>query len=127
MISVLAVDDDEVHCYAMQKTLQHLGYDVTCARDGLSTVALASAGSFDAILLDVNLPDINGYEVCRRIRDIAGIRQPAIVFYSAASWSDLSAFLPGNSRQADGFLTYPVQAEHVSAVLGGAMARRRHA
>ena len=89
MLSVLAVDDDEIQCYTIEKTLRQMGYDVTCVRDGLSAVEQAASGNFDAILLDINLPDINGFEVCRRIRTIEGIVQPAIVSYSGASGTDI--------------------------------------
>jgi two-component system sensor histidine kinase/response regulator len=120
--SVLAVDDDEVHCYALQKSLQQLGWDVTCALDGLSAVDQAGTGNFDAILLDVHLPDFNGFEVLNRIRN-APIRQPAIVFHSGSAANPMGSIGPG-AAQADAFLTYPVAMEHIDAVLRGAIKRR---
>jgi CheY-like chemotaxis protein len=67
--SVLAVDDDEAHCYTMQKILHGFGYNVTCALTGESAVAKAIAGNFDGVLLDIHLPDIDGFEVLAQIRN----------------------------------------------------------
>ncbi len=120
MFSVLLVDDSQIQCYAMQRVLGQLGLSVTCAEDGLGAVDLATAGSFDAVLLDIHLPDIDGFEVCRRIRHAEGIRQPAIVFYSA-----VNAGFAASEHDAEACLTYPVEPEHIAFVLEGAVAKRR--
>lgn len=122
--SVLAVDDDEAHCYALRKSLRHLGWTVECAIDGTSAVDQAINGNFDAILLDVHLPDFNGFEVLSRIRH-ASIRQPAVVFHSASAANPGNVIGPGE-KQADGFLTYPVATEHIDAVLRGAIRKRQN-
>ena len=123
MPSVLVVDDVEAHAYILKKALLAAGCDVKFAVDGLSGVEQAAGGSFDAIFLDIRLPDIDGFEVCKRIRALTNIPQPAIVFHSSSS-------LPGEdydvqSPGGDAFLTYPVDAEHVASVLRGSIARRQ--
>ena len=100
--------------------LRQMGYDVTCVRDGLSAVESASSGNFDAILLDINLPDISGFEVCRRIRVLQGIPQPAIVSYSGFSGTE-----PPHKDGADAYLTFPVEPFHLSSVIEGATKKRR--
>jgi CheY-like chemotaxis protein len=122
--SVLAVDDNEAHCYAMQKILKGFGYNVTCAATGLSAVEQAKAGNFDAVLLDIHLPDINGFEVLAQIRNAKELNQPAVVFHSATS--DTTSNLNRTSAlDAEGFLTYPVEPEHIDTVIRGAIRRRR--
>ncbi len=122
--SVLAVDDNEAHCYAMQKILQGFGYNVMCAATGLSAVEKAIAGSFDAILLDIHLPDIDGFEVLAQIRKVKELNQPAVVFHSATS-ATTSNVSRANGLDAEGFLTHPVEPEHIDAVIRGAIRRRR--
>ncbi len=117
---ILAVDDDEIQCYTLEKTLKQMGYDVVCAHDGLSAVEQASSGKFDAILLDINLPDMNGFEVCRRIRNLEGVPQPAIISYSGSSGTQ-----PSHREGADAYLTYPVEPGHLSSVIEGAMKKRQ--
>ena len=121
---MLAVDDDEAHCYAMQKILQGFGYNVTCAQTGESAVEQAKAENFDAILLDIHLPDINGFEVLAQIRNAKELDQPAVVFHSATS-ATTSNVSRANGLDAEGFLTYPVEPEHIDAVIRGAIRRRR--
>lgn len=122
MISVLAVDDNEAHCYVLKRLLNGFGCDVDCVMNGLTALEQAATGKYDAILLDIHLPDINGLEVCKRIRSLTDVVQPAIVFHSATS-------PPGTSSETltlgDAFLTYPVEPEHIASVLQGAVARRR--
>ncbi len=121
---VLAVDDDEAHCYTIEKILQQFGYDVTCALTGVSALAQALAGNFDGILLDIHLPGIDGFEVLAQIRNAKMVKQPAIVFHSATSAS-ISNLSRADSLGADGFLTYPIEPEHIDSVLRGAIRRRR--
>ena len=122
MLSVLAVDDNEIQSYAIEKTLKHLGYNVVSVRDGASAVEQAASANFDAILLDIHLPDMNGPEVCRRIRILDAIQQPAIVSYSGVSPDLFPQFQDGG---ADAFLTFPVEPFHLSAVIEGATRKRR--
>ena len=122
--SVLTVDDNEAHCYAMQKMLHRFGYNVTCAITGESAVEQAIAGSFDAVLLDIHLPDIDGFEVLAQIRHAKELNQPAVVFHSATS-ATTSNVSRASGLDAEGFLTYPVEPEHIDAVIRGAIRRRR--
>ena len=82
---MLAVDDNEAHCYALQKILQGFGYNVTCAMTGLSAVEKAKAGNFDAVFLDIHLPDINGFEVLAQIRNAKELNQHSSHFHVNAA------------------------------------------
>lgn len=66
--TVLVVEDDEGIAIPLVRTLEREGYAVVRAGDGASAVAHAGAGGIDLMILDLGLPDIDGLEVCRRVR-----------------------------------------------------------
>ena len=68
MAKVLVVDDDADMRTLMRVTLTKLGHAPTLAARGADGLELAKTGEFDAIFLDVMMPDIDGYEVTRRLR-----------------------------------------------------------
>jgi CheY-like chemotaxis protein len=70
--------------------------------------------------LDINLPDINGVEVCRRVRALQGIRQPAIIYYSGFSGTEVPY-----KEGADAYLTFPIESLHLSSVIEGAAKKRQ--
>ncbi|MFN2114470.1 MAG: response regulator transcription factor [Anaerolineae bacterium] len=70
-MKALVVDDDRVVADVVAFTLRREGFQVTCAFDGEQALAAWSREQPDLVVLDVNLPDISGFEVCRRIREDA--------------------------------------------------------
>jgi signal transduction histidine kinase/DNA-binding NarL/FixJ family response regulator len=70
---LLVVDDNADACDLMKELLEMSGFDADAAYDGTSALAAAREPNHDAIVLDIGLPDINGYELCRRIRRQVGI------------------------------------------------------
>jgi two-component system, cell cycle response regulator DivK len=66
--NILCVEDNPDNMLLMQRALESRGYKLLKAKDGLEGVSMAEAEDVDLILLDINLPDIDGYEVARRIR-----------------------------------------------------------
>ena len=76
---VLVVDDNRDAAITLAELLQMLGSEVWVAHDGASALAQAGRYAPDVVLLDVGLPDINGYEVARRIRALEGLRQPRLI------------------------------------------------
>jgi two-component system OmpR family response regulator len=65
---LLMVDDEPFLREAVATSLRFMGYEVTTAQDGDEALRLARAQRFDLILLDVTLPDTDGFEVLRRLR-----------------------------------------------------------
>src|SRR3569832_78567 len=118
MISVLAVDDNEIHCYAMSMVLQRRGYSVCTARCGSDALELAASVRPDIVLLDVNLPDLSGFEVCRRLRKDPSTREIAVVFHTATSANEVSRTFATHAG-GDAFLTYPVNQDHLHSVIQG--------
>jgi PAS domain S-box-containing protein len=103
---ILNVDDDDSSRYVTSKLLRRQGFEVQEARTGTEGLEMAAQGP-DLILLDINLPDINGLEVCRRIKSDRRTRDIPVLHLSATAVTnhDRAAGLEGG---ADGYLTYPV-------------------
>ena len=59
--------------------LSETGAEILAARDGAEAVRLASEGRFDVCLLDLNLPDISGYDLCQRLLEIHAERRPVLI------------------------------------------------
>ena len=122
MISVLAVDDDSIHCYAISRLLKHRGFSVATANCGNVALERAANERPDVVLLDVNLPDLSGFEVCRRLRSDPDTREIAVVFHTATSANEVSR-LQAVQVGGDAFLTYPVDQEHLYSVIQGCVAK----
>ena len=115
---VLLVDDDEAKRYLMRTWLHRAGHTVIEA--GTGKEALEKAGSAELVLLDVNLPDMLGYEVCRQIKaDPATAAIPVIqISATAVQVSDRAR---GLTQGADAYLTDPSEPEELLAVVLAAL------
>ena len=65
---ILVVEDDPKVVIFVVDQLEHLGYQVTVARDGLQGLAQVRVEKPDLVVLDVMMPEMNGYEVCHRLK-----------------------------------------------------------
>lgn len=105
--AILNVDDSEGARYAKTRTLERAGYRVLEAATGGEALEQARLHKPDLILLDMKLPDMNGFEVCRRIKqdpDTSSI----LVLQTSASLIDSSDRVKGLDSGADNYLTAPV-------------------
>ena len=123
--TIIAVDDNLVHAYALRKLLEKNGYTVIEAHTGEEAVALTQQHHPDLLLLDVNLPDFNGFEVCRRVRATHKYL-PAIVFHTATSANDAS-HRQAMAVGATAFLTYPVDSDQLLSVIAVSIRRSQQA
>ena len=80
-VKILAVDDNPAALYATTRILKSAGYEVMQATTG--SAALAAAHDADMVVLDINLPDIDGFEVCRRLRARPETAQLPVLHLSA--------------------------------------------
>ena len=78
-LRVLLVEDNDDTRRLVTALLAHAGHEVSEARDGQTALAMAADLEPDAVLLDIGLPDIDGYEVARRLRSQPAARQPFLV------------------------------------------------
>lgn len=81
--NVLIVDDHPDNLHVLSELLNRHGHTTRCVRDGLSAVETALAHAPDLVLLDIRLPDMNGYEVCRYFKDEPALQHIPIIFVSA--------------------------------------------
>ncbi|PSO18228.1 hybrid sensor histidine kinase/response regulator [Bradyrhizobium sp. MOS003] len=82
-LRVLLVDDDPVNCEVGEAILRRLGHHPTIARNGASAIALAREQSFDVILMDLHMPDMDGVEAASRIGKLELPRMPRIMAVTA--------------------------------------------
>jgi len=121
---ILDVDDDEAGRYAIGRQLTQAGYDVRGAGTGARGLELASSERPDLILLDIRLPDIDGFEVCKRIRETPSIADTPIIQLSA-SYIDTLSRAKGLNNGADAYLTEPVEPEILLATVNSLLRMKR--
>ena len=66
--NILCIEDNSDNMTLLKRALESRGYTMIPARNGLEGVAIAEKQEVDLVLLDINLPDIDGYEVAKRLR-----------------------------------------------------------
>ena len=126
LAKILATDDNIAFNYAICRTLEQNGYACVKANTGAEALRLAAEERPDLILLDVNLPDINGFEVCHRLTSDARTKGIPVIFLSAAQNSSHAREM-GRSVGADGFLFAPVETSQLLTVIQGALTRAANA
>jgi PAS domain S-box-containing protein len=104
---ILAVDDNPAALYATARVLRSAGYEVIEATTG--GAALRAASQADLVVLDINLPDMDGFEVCRRLRARPETAQLPVLHLSA-TFTQAADFELGLEAGADSYLTRPVEA-----------------
>jgi DNA-binding response OmpR family regulator/chromosome segregation ATPase len=77
---VLVVDDDSVCNFTMVTTLKRAGFDVVGTQDPADSLRLLSEQGFNLVLLDVNMPGMNGFEVCEQLRQMPQYKYTPVVF-----------------------------------------------
>ncbi len=112
-IDILAIDDDKLIQKIITKSLQTDMMNVRTANDGESGIEQALIKSPDIILLDVEMPGINGFETCEKLRNIEPIKDIPIVFLS--SRSSLREKMQGYEVGADDYLVKPFEKEFLIA------------
>jgi DNA-binding response OmpR family regulator len=111
-IKALTVDDDPVALRALSNALQRTFSKPENGTDGKSALALAADKHFDVIFLDVQMPDLDGFEVCSRIREASANRQTPIVFLSGRDATNAES--KSKACGGNGFLTKPSLASELN-------------
>jgi CheY-like chemotaxis protein len=119
---VLLVEDQERAARGLQELLALEGFRVTCAADGPSGLDLAQASQVDAIVLDVLLPGMDGFDVCRALRRHASTRKVPVVMLTGLG--DTPSKLQGFDTGADDYLVKPVPSRELAARLRKLIATR---
>jgi len=103
---ILVVDDIEANVRVLEAKLTAEYYDVISATDGSTALAMAAADSPDIILLDIMMPGMDGFEVCRRLKDDPLTRHIPVVLVTALDGR--SDRIQGLEAGADEFLNKPI-------------------
>ncbi len=108
MKTILIVDDEPDVLEVVEMLLLSEKYRVLKARNGIEAIEVVSKETPDLVILDIMMPEMDGVEVCRRMRDMDNMRDKPIVMFSAK----LSAIDKKESFDAgaDGFITKPFNA-----------------
>ncbi|MBR4707687.1 MAG: response regulator transcription factor [Pseudobutyrivibrio sp.] len=115
---VLVVDDEKLIVKGIRFSLEQDGMEVDCAYDGQEALDLATANSYDMILLDVMLPKLDGFEVCQSIREFSNV--PIVML--TAKGDDMDKIL-GLEYGADDYITKPFNILEVKARIKAIMRR----
>jgi DNA-binding response OmpR family regulator len=119
---VLIVEDNPDIVANLYGYLEPLGYLLDCARSGTTGLTMARAGHFDAIVIDVMLPGLDGFELCRRLRDEDRDPTPVLMLTARDAVSDK---LQGFASGADDYLAKPFALAELDARLKALMRRAR--
>lgn len=99
---ILIIDDDEDLSQIISDMLEYNGFDVTTASCGEDAIELLSENSYHVILLDINLPDTNGFELCRQLRENSVVP----VIFASARKSEIDR-IKGYDIGGDDYLSKP--------------------
>jgi two-component system, OmpR family, response regulator len=108
---LLLVDDEDNLRTMLEAALRHHGFDVTSAATGRGALDALPAAAPDAIILDVMLPDLDGFEVCRRLRT-EGVRTPVLFLTARDATEDK---VRGLTLGGDDYLVKPFSLEELVA------------
>jgi DNA-binding NtrC family response regulator len=110
---ILMVDDNATNLQVLYQTLEGNGYRLLAARNGKDAISIAHRALPDLILLDVMMPDMDGFETCARLKADARTREATIIFLSALT--DPGEKVRGLELGAVDFINKPFQAQEVLA------------
>ncbi|WP_306602738.1 response regulator transcription factor [Azonexus sp.] len=110
---ILVVEDEPTLCLQLSRTLSAAGYAVDTAVNGLDALHLGSEEPFDAVVLDLGLPVLDGLSVLKRWR-AAGRNMPVLILTARGDWHERVA---GIDAGADDYLTKPFHMEELQARL----------
>lgn len=111
--NILAIDDDKISHKMIKRVLQPAGFTLRPAYNGSDGLQAALEQPPDIILLDVEMPGINGYEVCTRLREQDATRDIPVIFLS--SHSSLQERMQGYEAGGDDYLVKPFEPENLIA------------
>jgi DNA-binding response OmpR family regulator len=110
---ILLVDDNATNLQVLYQTLDGRGYKLLVAKDGEGALTIVNKANPSLILLDIMMPGIDGYEVCRRLKDDPATRDIPVIFLSALN--DTKDKVKGLDLGAVDYVSKPFQPEEVIA------------
>ena len=122
--SILLVEDNDRDVRLLQGYLENDKYQVSLSRDGEETLSRVAGERFDVILLDILLPGMDGFEVCRQLKEKVHTRDIQIVVITCLQ--DLESKLRGLELGVDDFLVKPINPTELKARLKALLKKKRY-
>jgi PAS domain S-box-containing protein len=113
--AILVVEDEPITRRIYERILERAGFRVAVAENGVRALSLA-ADNPDLIVLDVNLPDLNGFEVCEQLKSRPET-EPIPILFISATYGQVEDRVHGMSVGAEGFLAKPIEAVELIAYI----------
>jgi len=110
---ILVVDDDENTSFILQKRLERAGYEVVTTDRAKRAFELLGKSPFDLVMSDVMMPDLSGFDLCRRIREMEGLRKLPVILISARD--EVESIVEGLDAGADDYLAKPFNPDELLA------------
>ena len=120
---ILVVDDNESNRDMLSRRLRRSGYDVDVAVDGRQALEMIYNGNFDLVLLDIMMPEINGYEVLERLKSDEAFRHVPVLMISAVD--DMDSVVRCIELGADDYLPKPFNPTLLKARVQASLSRKR--
>lgn len=114
--NILIVDDNPKNIQVLGSVLREEGYNLEFAIDGHAALDWVKDENFDLILLDIMMPEISGYEVCKAIKEDENTKKIPVVFLSAKS--DLDSLVKGFELGAVDYITKPFNTQELLLRVG---------
>lgn len=122
MTKILVVDDDKLVTDLLEKLLKSEGYQVATTNDSSKALELAKAENPDLVLLDLMMPQPDGFRVCRILREVSEFKKLPIIIVTALDDSDSRAVAFGAG--ANDYLTKPFHPDELSEKIVAALEER---
>ncbi|NUN63911.1 response regulator [Pseudanabaena biceps] len=116
---VLIVDDNEINRDMLARRLQRRDFDLTMAKDGREAIALVKSRPYDLILLDIMMPEIDGYEVLKYLKNEPKLRDIPVIMISAIE--EMDSVMKCMEIGADDYLTKPFDPDMLKAAISRAL------
>jgi adenylate cyclase len=121
--NVLVVDDDSVNRLLLARSLEHEGHRPTTAEDGNRALELLRRHSFDVVLLDVLMPEVDGFEVLAQMQADSELRRIPVIMISALE--DIENIVRGIEHGAEDYLPKPFNPVLLRARINNCLTRKR--
>lgn len=118
---VLLVDDEKSILTMLEVNFRAAGFDVVTATSGARALEVAVAARPDAVVLDLGLPDLDGWEVVKRLRELNGVASTPVVVLSGTDRND--ALVRGYASTVDAYVTKPVEPDELVQTVRRVLAR----
>ncbi|MGE0454949.1 MAG: response regulator transcription factor [Vicinamibacteria bacterium] len=113
---ILAADDDATALSALRQILAQRGYDVTIAGSGEEALRIAALQEFDLFILDVTMPGVTGFDVCKQLRQDPRSENTPVIFLTAKGM--IGDMMQGREAGSDLYLVKPVLGSKILSMVG---------